>query len=698
MNPMTIKQQYQQALSLHQAGELEKAQVLYETILQITVDFHPALHYLGVIYHQKGQSKKAVDLILAALKNDPSNTHYLNNLALCYKSLGDFDAAVNALKTALEADPHDADLSFNLANTYFEQGIFKLAAEGYKALLAKYPGDPDLTEALAHSLNQLGHEAHLEGNYQAALNLYERLIKLMPQEAAYHYNLGNAQRELGYTQQAKASYEKALTLAPNDADIYNNLGNTQRELGLLEDAIASYQTALSINPKLEHAKVHLIHQKQHACDWDGLDELIQDIRQSVNNQTTAQISPFAFLSMPSTTAQEQRQCADLWVRNRYASVFDKGHQIAFNHNWSHERLRVAYLSADFRQHPLASLITEVLECHDRNHFEIFAYSYGPHDNSLERRRFEQAVDHFREIRTLSIHEAAQRIHQDEIDLLVDLTGFTQGSRTSIVALRPAKFSISWLGYPGTMGSFNTKPLFDYLITDEVITPPSTVDCYAEKLLYLKPCYQPNDSKRSIGNIQTKEAWGLPQDAFVFVSFNQTFKISPATFETWMTILKAVPQSVLWLLDCNVLAKKNLIHAAKECLVDPNRLIFAPRVPLDAHLARQTWADLCLDTLPYNAHTTASDALWCGVPVLTLEGDTFAGRVASSLLHALGLENFVTTSQADYIEKAIDWAQHPERLAEVKQHLRTGRLTLPLFDTKTVTRHLESLYQSVLTSS
>jgi predicted O-linked N-acetylglucosamine transferase (SPINDLY family) len=340
-----------------------------------------------------------------------------------------------------------------------------------------------------------------------------------------------------------------------------------------------------------------------------------------------------------------------------------------------------------------------MELHDKSQFETYAYSYGVDDKTTERSRLEQAFDHFIDIRPQSLSESAQRIYADEIDILVDLTGFTQTSRTGIVALKPAPVSVSWLGFPGTMGSLsggglNSKPLFDYLLTDAIITPPTHAAYYAENLAFLPNTYQPNDRKRPTGKAPSRSDCNLHDDAFVFCCFNQTYKISPNMFDVWMRLLAKVPHSILWLLDCNPLARQNLKREAEARNIDSQRLIFAPRTNMADHLARHPLADLFLDTLPYNAHTTTSDALWMGLPVLTCQGETFAARVAASLLNAANLPELVTDTIEEYEANALHLATNQQALKAIKDKLAQTKHTSPLFDTDLFAHNLEALYQEM----
>lgn len=688
---MDIQSLYKTALQHHQNDAFALAEAAYNQIVSIEPKHADAIHCLGVIYHQTGRNEEAIKYIQQALLIDPNNSKFLSNFGAALVAAGQLQDAVKNYQKALALNPNDSDMLFNLSNVFYDLAEYGEAAACYRKLQKIHPNNADIKANLSAILQSAGSENQQAGRYEQATLNYQEAALLTPQDATIYYNLANAQRELGKASDAAINYQKTIALNPGDADAYNNLGNVQRELGQLQEAINSYRTALKLNPSLYHAKVHLVHQKQHVCDWENLNEDIAEIRQWVKEKPQAQVSPFAFLSMPGTSSEEQKQCASNWLGNRYKEAFSQGERLNFKYDYQHPKIRIGYLSADFRLHPLASLITELIEVHDRNHFEIYAYSYGINDETPERKRLALAFDHFVDIRAISLVEAAQQINNDEIDILVDLTGFTQTSRTAIVAMRPARLNISWLGFPGTMGAFHEQPLFDYILSDEFITPTTAANHYSEKLALLPDCYQPNDRKRPVGDAKTREAYGLKPDAFVFCCFNQTFKILPAVFDIWMRLLKAKPNAVLWLLECNSLAKQNLRKEAKARGVDSERLVFAPRVSMAEHLARHIHADLFLDTLPYNAHTTTSDALWMGLPVLTCAGDTFASRVAASLLNAAGLPELITKDLNEYEAKAMDLARSPEKLNGLKRQLLDRREQSALFDTGKFAKNLERIY-------
>ncbi|MES2579251.1 MAG: tetratricopeptide repeat protein [Pseudomonadota bacterium] len=622
-------------------------------------------------------------------------------------------SAENTLKhyqQVLLHNPKDLDVQIHCANLCVELKRFEEAAGYFRRLVRALKNNSYVRDALCFCLQELGNESHANGRFIQAEACFQEALEYQPLNAAYWFNLGNAQRQLNKPSAALNSFKQSIKLNPNDADAHNNLGNIQRELGQLDHAVASYESALQLKPDLHHALAHLVHQKQHICDWDNIDQQIKQLRDWVMTTPNAQISPFAFLSMPSTTADEQKQCASNWANSFYGKLIQQHAGFDFNQlkasqNILQAKLKIGYLSADFRLHPLAFLITELIENSDKNRFETIAYSYGADDKTPERKRLEKAFGTFNDIRQLTDIEAAQKIHQDGIAILVDLTGFTQNSRTGIVALKPAPISINWLGFPGTMGEISVektekthaKSLFDYLLTDKVIAPKA--HDFSEKLLYL-PCYQPNNSQRPIGKATQKTEHNLPENSFVFCCFNQSFKITQEVFAVWMRILQQTPDSgVLWLLDCNTWASANLRQAAEKAGVDESRLIFAPRVTIAEHLARHAHADLFLDTAPYNAHTTASDALLMGLPLLTCTGETFASRVATCLLQYINLPELITQNWQEYEQKAVSLAHDPVMFSQLEQQLKAQIKSNSLSDSSPFnpaqfSRNLEQQYQQI----
>ncbi len=612
------------------------------------------------------------------------------------QSKGNDSLALDYFQQALSQYPNETSLLIACGNLCMKLQQFQQAASHFRSLLT-LNNSPEVANALCYALQGLGNQSAREGRDKIAEACFLEALTYQPNHAIYLYNLGNAQRNLGKLDAAVASFKQAIQSNPNDADVYNNLGNVQRELGQIDLAIANYEKAIAINSNMHHSLAHLIHQKQHICDWRGegknnLHQQIATIREIVRTSPHAAIAPFAFLAMPGTTAEEQKQCAHHYIAQNFMPLHALRNQLAFTYNkQAKPKLKIGYLSADFRLHPLAFLISELIENHNRAQFEIYAYSYGADDKTDMRKRLMHAFDYFIDIRALNDIEAATQINQDGIDILVDLTGYTQSSRTAIAVLKPAAIQINWLGFPGTMGEFGANDaLFDYLIADKIVAPNQAH--FSEKLLYL-PCYQPNN-KRVYRKKSVKTDHALPKDSFVFCCFNQTFKISPDIFAIWMRLLKQVPNSVLWLLDCNRWAKANLEKEAESAGVDKSRLIFAARTSSELHIDRQQHADLFLDTLPYNAHTTASDALSVGLPVLTCKGNTFAASVAASLLNQIGLPMLICETLSMYEEKALHFAQNPHALATIKNNLKQSLTSSDLFNAKQFAANLEHQYLAI----
>jgi len=439
---------------------------------------------------------------------------------------------------------------------------------------------------------------------------------------------------------------------------------------------------LRLRPDDAGAFSQLIYHRAQACAWDGYEadqeKLVDMARRGIR------VPPFYLLSTPAS-ASDQLSCARHW-----ATSISPPRKALFHHQprAERERIRLGYLSGDLHQHATAQLMAELFECHDRDRFEVFAYSYGPDDDSPMRARLAAAFDRFVDIRARSHRKAADLIHADQVDILVDLKGYTHHARPAISAYRPAPVQVSYLGYPATMGA----DFIDYIIVDPFVVPSSQQPFFSERLVHLPRSYQANDRRREVADARpSRRDFGLPAEGLVLCSFNNNYKISPAFFDIWMRLLRAVPGSVLWLLEANPLVRGNLRSEAEKRGVDSGRLIFAPLVPPAEHLGRHRHADLFLDTLPCNAHTTASDALWAGLPVVTCCGDTFAGRVASSLLMAIGMPELVTKSLEEYEQAALALARSPQRLIALRQKLQNNRDASALFDLPKLTGNIEAAY-------
>lgn len=603
-----------------------------------------------------GDPEKAIESYRRALEIQSDYLPALYNLGLILHETDRLDEAEACFRRVIALDPTDSDALFHLGALLQRTMRFAEAADTFRAALRCAPDNPHLWMRLG----DLG----ISGNTPDSLR-----------EAAH-------------------CFDRAAELQPRFADAHFNLGHVNALLGRHDDALRSYRTALELQPDSPACQAGLLTQMQHVCDWSRFDELSGLRRSNALRRSEADPppDPFGLLSLPSTLA-EQLACAraySRWIKGRAARE-SRGAETRFargrDHGGARQRLRIGYLSADFYEHVTAHVMAEVFELHDRSRIEVIAYSYGPDDRSAMRGRLERAFDRFVDLRLASNTAAAAAIHADQIDILVDLKGYTRGARTEIVALRPAPIQASYLGFPATMGA----DFIDYIITDRFVLRPQDAPCYSERPVYLPGSYYASDRLRPVAETPAREKLGLPQEGFVFCCFNQAFKILPGMFAVWMRLLHSIPNSVLWLLENNRWAADNLSREASRRGVDPARLVFAPKLPPEQYLGRLRAADLFLDTSPYNAHTTASDALWVGVPVVTCPGETLPSRVAGSQLSALGLPELITDSVAAYEALALRLARSPRALAELRARLARNRETAPLFNTMQFTRHLEAAY-------
>jgi protein O-GlcNAc transferase len=581
----------------------------------------------------------------------------------------------------LRIEPGNADAHYYLGMMSCQNGRFAEGAEYARKALACEPG-----HARAHVL--LGRAlAALERRAEALISL-ERAIAFAPDLAQAHGHRADVLSELGRNEEAVESYDRALALTPDVIEDWFGRGASLIALCRYEEAVASFDRALALKPDFEKANLAYpprLLLKLRVCDWSNLDTEIAGLLKMIRGQKTLSV-PFAMLMIPATAA-EQLQCARRYVQDQ--PTFPP---IWCGESYSHDRIRVAYLSADFREHATAYLTAGLFEEHDKSRFEITAVSLGQNDRSPMRQRLEAAFEHFIDVQDNTDQNIAELIRRLEIDIVVDLMGFSKDNRLNVLARRPAPIQLNYLGYPGTSGADN----IDYIFADSTVIPEDQGMFYSEKVVQLPGTYQINDNKRHIAPYTpTRDECGLPEQAFVFCCFNNTQKLNPEIFDIWMRLLRAKEDSVLWLLQENQTATGNLRAFAEQRGISPHRLIFAPKIGVANHLAREGLADLFLDTLPYNAHTTASDALWAGLPVMTCLGQTFAGRVAGSLLKAIGLEELITQSLEEYEALALKVAQEPTHLASIKDKLTRNRDTSLLFDTRRATRHIESAYLTMV---
>ena len=661
---------------LQMRGELDEAAAAYRRAIAARPGYAEALFNLGSALHQMGRFEAAEASYRQVIAIAPNVAVAHNNLGTVLKDQGHLDAALAAFEQAVALQADYAEAHHNRGTVLQEQARPEEALAAYGRALALRPDYLDAANNAGIVLQELGRRAD-------AIDLYRRLAGPTSAHADLHNNMGTALLADGRLEEARQAFEQALASRPDFPEAAYNLGNALRELGCLDDALAAWRRALQLRADYPDALSQLVHHRALACQWDhhaaDQERLIGMVRSGVR------VPPFYLLATPATAA-------DQWLAGRqWMAPIRPPQQARFQHRPSLPggRLRLGYLSGDFHQHATAQLMAGLFEGHDRDRFEVVAYSYGADDGSPMRARLRGAFDRFVDISGLSYHDAAKAIHQDQIDILIDLKGYTHGSRPMIPALRPAPVQVSYLGYPATMGA----DFIDYILVDRFVVDGAEQAVFSEKLVHLPVCYQANDSgfARAVSPTSRRD-WGLPEEGLVLCCFNNSYKLSPALFDIWMRLLNATPGCVLWLLATNDLAKSNLRKEAVVRGVDPARLVFAAVVPSAVHIERHRHADLFLDTLPCNAHTTASDALWGGLPVLTCRGDTFAGRVAGSLMNAIGMGELVAASLREYELTAQALLGDPARLAAMRRKIEQKRDVNSLFDLPTLTRAIEAAYQ------
>ena len=741
---VAMSQAVQQAAAAYTRGEWAEAERLCRRILAAPGDYFGALNLLGIIAAQTRRTEEAADLLGRAVAADPGNPSarynygnvlmdlkrfadaldsyeralqiepgsaaVYNNRGVTLQKLKRFPDALDSYARALQIKPDYADAYFNRGNTLQELSRFEDALDSYERALKFDPGLAEAYNNRGNTLQELkrfadaldsyaralqikpeyadayfnrGNTLQRLSRFEDALDSYARALQIKPEYADAYFNRGNTLQELSRFEAALDSYERSLQIKPDYADAYCGRGITLQKLNRFKDALDSYERALRIEPDYHWLYGTWLFAKMQLCDWNNLGPQMTNLVAEVK-QAKKITPPFPVLALTDSLSV-QRQAAQTWVNEKHPATRLLPR---ISKRRRREKIRVGYYSADYHNHATAYLMAELFERHDRERFEVVAFSYGPDKRDHMRERLSAAFDQFVDVRTKSDSDVARISRELEIDIAVDMKGFTQDARTGIFSYRAAPVQVNYLGYPGTTGA----QYIDYIVADRTLIPQESRQHYAEKVVYLPNSYQVNDRKRQIADKEFARAeLGLPSTGFVFCCFNNNYKITPGTFDGWMRVLKRVEGSVLWLLRDNETAANNLRNEAQAREVNAGRLIFAPRMPLPEHLARHRATDLFVDTFPCGAHTTASDALWAGVPVLTCIGESFAARVAASLLNAIGLPELIATTQEQYEATAIELATNPTRLAELKDRLHRNRLTMPLFDSEQFTRHLENAY-------
>jgi len=699
-----------EALRLHQAGLLPEARAQYERVLAQQPAHFDALHLLGLLLNQQGLAMQALPLIERAISLRPNTASFHNSLGLVQQAAGQIEAAAISYRQAISLDFHYAEPHLNLGNVLVAQDFIEPALQCYQRALQLQPTSQQARYNSATLLLQLR-------RHDEAIAAFSQVLLEDPSCVDAWYNRGLARGAVRELPAALADFEQTLALAPDHLDALNNRGLVLMEFGLQDEAIdcfekviaacshhfeahnnlgdvllgqcnfdralLSYSVALHLRPEHPLLAGATLHTQTRLCNWQAFDERLGVIRHKLL-LGHASSQPFCLLSMLDAPA-EHRLGAESFVRTK---VLDHKDRNGLTQSKSASRIRLGYYSSDYCDHVMAQQMAQLYELHDRERFEIYAFSLGPNVRDKTRTRLLAAFEHFIDASALSDRDVAALSRDLGIDIAVDLNGYTSKARPAVFAQGCAPVQVAYLGYPGTTGA----SYIDYLIADRVVIPEHSRQHYSEQIVYLPDSFMVNDSTRLRSDRQfTREELGLPAQGFVFRCYNNSYKILPDVFDCWMRLLHHVPGSVLWLLNDNPIATANLQREAQLRGVDPARLIFSGRIEMLEHFARNQVADLFLDTFPYTAHSTACDALWSGLPVLTRMGESFASRVAGSLLTAMDLPELITHSLAEYEARALQLAQHPEELRALRARLLHNRDTGPLFNTHSFARHIEAAY-------
>ena len=746
--PSPAEAELQLAIELHRNGQLAEARVHYAQALQLDPHHARAVRLLGGLYLQLGEAASAETLLAQAVSwnDDDCLLHFL--LGTARSAVGRFTDAVESYDRAIALQPDFADAQYNRGNALLELNQVEAALAGFDRVLAFDDRNPMALNNRGIALARLGDQA-------SAIRCYDKALAVKPDFVDGHFNRANAERELRQHEAAVAGYQRVLSLDPNHVRAYINLGSTlidlQRhraaietydrllalhpglaqahsnrgvasyKLGQFSDAIADLTQAIALDPdgadhyynrglalleskRLEDAVADfdraqrlgsttpglwgmLLTTQMQICDWRGLEERVAALQRAVLRGEPA-ANPFQVLALLDSP-DLQRRNAEAWVRKHHAP---ESPLTPIGLPAPREKIRIGYFSPDFREHPVSILAAELFELHDRSAFELIGFGLGPPTRDTIRARLERTFDRFVDLHATPPRDGAVLARSLGLDIAVDLGPHTLHSQPQLFALRVAPVQISYLGFAGTTGA----PYMDYLIADRTVIPPRSRGGYLERILQLPGSVLPNDSQREIDErTPSREKLGLPPEGFVFCCFNAWYKLNPAVFDRWMRILSRVEGSVLWLSSGAPPGMRNLRVEAEARGIAGERLIFAQRIASAAqHLARHRAADLFLDTLPFNAHSTAIDALWAGLPVLTVAGEAFAARVGASLLEGVGLPELSVETAAAYEDLAVDLAQDRGRLAQLRQRLAALSRTAALFDTQGYVRHLEAAFKTV----
>lgn len=674
------------AVAQHRQGELTAAEDIYQQVLRISPDNVEALHLLGVVRCQQGRLEEAEPLLLRAIQLGPDVSAFHNSWGRLQLLKGNQNEAVAALQRALELSPQNPEAFFNLAEAELASKALDAAIPHYEQVLMLKPVYPEARFGLAQAIRQ-------RDGWAAAIAHYQLAVAQTPDNPLYLHHLALSLQLSNHLEDAQVVFTQITDRWPAYVDAWIGRAGIYFVWGRLSEAISAYEQALQLDPQRSEALDGLVEVRRRACDWrDDMESreqaLIDMVQGAIDQDKPPKIRIFTALYTPFT-AYQQLQIAKA---NAEGSKPIQQQPRWDDRVYQNQRMRIGYLIADVRDHPNAHNTLLMYGLHDRTRFEVFTYSWGLDDQSPYRKRIMSESEHFTEMRGWSDEAMARRIAADGIQILVDLMGHTGDNRMGILARRAAPIQVNYLGFPCTSGA----DFMDYILGDPWVTPMQEAANFSECIVQLPWSYQINSHQvHDLGDCPAREALGLPENAFVYCCFNNSYKIDARIFGLWMEILQAVPDSVLWLFRTSDLVDQALRKAAQQRGLDPRRLVFSPYVKRDEHLNRLQAADLFLDTEFYNAHTTASDALWAGVPILTVPGKTFAARVAASLLRAAHLPDGILPDWESYVQRAIALAQSDRTVLESwKWHLKTNRSKLPVFDTATLVGYIENAYEQM----
>ncbi|MDZ4852828.1 MAG: tetratricopeptide repeat protein [Pirellulaceae bacterium] len=674
---------YELGIAFNMAGDHQSARDAYSQSLLLTPDNADANYNLAYSYCVLEELDKAKEAYWNAIRLRPTFAEAYNNLGKVCLQCGSVVEAVLMFQTACSLKPELVEFQYNLGIAQQENQQWDAAARSYQSVLAIQPNHIE-------SLNNLGNVYKAQGKFALAVNAYRDAISLDPSFANAYFNLGISLSLMGSAEAAIDAFRKSISLCPDHAESHLNLGVAFQELQRVDEAIQAFRNAYALGKG--YGAGALLHQLQHICDWKELDALTSEVmtrieypeKQSIDDLVT----PLTALALPCvTTSEQQFACARAWV-SRLDRTKNSDAKIAAIPKSPHAKIRLGYLSGDFGTHPVGYLIAELIEAHDRGQFEVFGFATKPSDQSALSQRFEKGFDQLIYVDREGFEDAAKMIADKGIAILVDLQGYTRGARTEIMAQRAASIQVNYLGYAGTMGA----QFIDYIIADAFVVPADRQSFYAEQIVHLPDCFMVNDRLREIdATTPTRMDEGLPENGFVFCAFSSAVKITPKMFDVWLRLLEATPNSVLWLRQSNPTTIRNLSEYAIGRGLAKQRLIFSQSASMPKHLARHRLADLYLDTFPYNQHSTAGDAIRMGVPLVTLAGESFASRVAGSLLHAVGLPELITYSVDDYEKLATQLANERDRLLGMRRRLARNLVDHSLYDGRHFATNIEKAY-------